>query len=121
MKAIIEFLEARIQEDEDRAGSGWSRLGKARWETNNYGQEHLTPIAVLAECKAKRAIVDMCERHRENRDARRSPSAHDAEDEKARQERRLQEARARVADDAIRALASIYSDHPDYQDEWELQ
>ena len=54
---IVEFLEARIAEDEERAGSGWSRLGNTRWETDNYGRDHLTPFAVLAECKAKRAIM----------------------------------------------------------------
>ena len=121
MKAIIEFLEARIDEDEERAGSGWSRIGTTRWETNNYGQDHLTPSAVLAECKAKRVIVGIYERHRENRDACRTPRAREAEDGTAIQERRTQEARTRVAEDAMRAIASVYYDHPDYQAEWKVQ
>jgi hypothetical protein len=82
----------------------------ARWD----------PARVLAECAAKRAIVDLYERHRDNRDARRSPRARAAEDEKAAQDRRTQEARTRVADDAMRALAAVYADHPDYQPEWAL-
>ena len=56
---ITEFLEARIAEDEARAGSGWARLGDTRWETDNYGRNFLTPSAVLAECKAKRALLDI--------------------------------------------------------------
>ena len=56
---ITEFLEARIAEDEARASSGWSRLGDSRWETTNEGQDFLTPSAVLAECAAKRAMVDI--------------------------------------------------------------
>ena len=55
---ITEFLEDRISEDEDRAGSGWSSLGKTRWETDNYGRNMLTPAAILAECAAKRAIIE---------------------------------------------------------------
>ena len=54
---ITEFLEDRIDEDQARASSGWARLGDSRWETNNDGQDHLTPSAVLAECAAKRAII----------------------------------------------------------------
>jgi hypothetical protein len=78
----------------------------------------LTPSAVLAECAAKRVIVDLWELHRSNRDARRSPSARAAEDQRAAQDRLRAEARARVAEDAMRALAAVYKDHPDYQEEW---
>ena len=56
---ITEFLEARIAEDEARASSGWARLGDSRWETSDYGQDFLTPSAVLAECAAKRALLDI--------------------------------------------------------------
>jgi len=56
-QTITEFLEARIDEDEARAGSGWVTLRDTRWETDNYGRNVLTPSAVLAECAAKRAIL----------------------------------------------------------------
>jgi len=56
---ITEFLDARIAEDEERATSGWARLGDSRWETTDYGQDFLTPSAVLAECAAKRALLDI--------------------------------------------------------------
>ena len=91
---ITEFLEARITEDEREAGSGWERLGETRWERDNYGRNHLTPTAVLAECAAKRAII-------------------------ARREDALDTyAGTLVIEDAIRALAAIYKDHPDYREEW---
>lgn len=55
---ITKFLEARIEEDERRAGSGWSSLGIDRWTTDNYGRDSLTPSAVWAECVAKRGILE---------------------------------------------------------------
>lgn len=78
------------------------------------------PARVLAECAAKRAIIALYEGHRENRDARRRPRAREAEDVQAAQDRRTQEARTRVAEDALYALAAVYKDHPDYQQEWAL-
>ncbi|BCW47962.1 DUF6221 family protein [Arthrobacter sp. StoSoilB13] len=58
---ITEFLEARIAEDEEHAGSGWSTLGSTRWETDNYGRNMMTPAAILAECAAKRAIIGLAQ------------------------------------------------------------
>jgi len=60
-QTIAEFLEARISEDEARASSGWARLGDSRWETTECGQDFLTPTAVLAECAAKRVIIEVAE------------------------------------------------------------
>jgi hypothetical protein len=98
---ITEFLEARIAEDEAEAGSGWSTLGDTRWERDNYGRTMLTPSAVLAECAAKRAIIAECR-----------PGTLDdldsGEDD--------QPAPMWVA----RALAAVYKDRPDYQQEWAL-
>ena len=126
---ITEFLEARIAEDA-------AALERTSWYPHStHGQDAIgtyradcpdclgvpSRARVLAECKAKRRILDLYEFHRENRDARRSPLARAAEDERATQERRTQEARARVAEDALRALASVYADHPDYQQEWALE
>jgi hypothetical protein len=132
---ITEFLLARIAEDETNAKAaiawvaggptpyfGWygapgdevsKRFGGAKGHIVRH-----SPNRVLAECAAKRAIVGFYEYHRSNRDARRSPRARAAEDEKASQDRRTQEARTRVADDAIRALAAVYVDHPDYRQDW---
>lgn len=102
---IKEFLEARIAEDEARASSGWSRLGNARWETTNEGQDILTPSAVLAECAAKRAIIEDWE----------DPAGQwlGASDVDA--------GHILATDYAVRALAAIYADHPAYQQEWALR
>jgi len=89
---ITEFLEARIDEDEARASSGWVRLGDSRWETDNYGQDFLTPSAVLAECATKRAIVETLRTS--------TLSLH--------------------GQSVLRALAAIYASHPDYRQEWAL-
>lgn len=86
---ITEFLEARIAEDEARAKY-----------VSEYGDTGglFTPTRVLAECAAKRAIiaehapVDPCD-------------AHDA-------------MFSTITCDTIRALAAVYADHPDYQQEW---
>jgi len=55
---LTEFLTARLDEDEERAGSGWSHDGDGRWERTDEGQSILTPRAVLAEVEAKRRIVN---------------------------------------------------------------
>jgi len=103
---ISEFLEARIAEDERHAGSGWARLGYSRWETDNYGRDFLAPSAVLAECKAKRAIIDMHETY--------SSAAHESVGIAWVGARGGQQ----VTSDILRTLAAVYADHPDYQREW---
>jgi len=110
---ITEFLEARIEEDEARAGSGWARRGDTRWEVDNYGQNFLTPTAVLAECAAKRAIME----HAVEASGDRATVTEECElGESARGE-------AYASDPGLlitRALAAVYKDHPDYQKEWAL-
>jgi len=101
---ITEFLEARIAEDEARASSGWARLGDSRWETTEYGQDFLTPSAVLAECAAKRAIISnvgpySCSQAHPQFDVY-HPDGH--------------------LSPVIRALAAVFKDHADYQEDWAL-
>jgi len=100
---ITEFLEARIAEDEARASSGWARLGDSRWETTDYGQDFLTPSAVLAECAAKRAIV--AGRVRIDR------SANDDDWSMGYSDANYE---------AVKALAAVYADHEDYDSGWAL-
>lgn len=88
---IAEFLEARIDEDEARASSGWARRGDSRWETDNYGRDLLTPSAVLAECAAKRKLVEDCARYE-----------------------------MYYGPKLFYVLAAVYKDHPEYQAEWAL-
>ena len=98
---IVEFLEARIAEDERQASSGWSDLRDTRWETDNYGRDFLTPTAVKAECVAKRAIIESCHDDHEGAMARNNDSTE-------------------VASEVLYALAAVYKGHPDYQQEWVL-
>lgn len=86
---ITEFLEARIDEDEARAGSGWARLGDSRWETTNDGQDFLTPSAVLAECAAKRKLVEDYARYE-----------------------------MYYGPNLFYVLAAVYKGHPEYKAEW---
>ncbi|MGO4252002.1 DUF6221 family protein [Paenarthrobacter sp. TAF1] len=134
--SVIAFLEARLVEDEKLAvAASVSRDGRAfedEWEYSAHvvgGDSYATPAhhrlmnawwpgRVLAECAAKKAILDLYAVHREIRDSRRSPRARAAEDANATQGRLTQEARTRVVEDTLRALAAVYADHPDYQQEW---
>ena len=97
---ITEFLEARIEEDEMRAGSGWARLEDSRWTVDNYGRNFLTPSAVLAECAAKRATLDASASY--------SPELEHGDNGEW------------AFDVACRNLAAVYADHPDYQQEWSV-
>ncbi|QDG65805.1 hypothetical protein NIBR502772_05890 [Pseudarthrobacter sp. NIBRBAC000502772] len=110
---ITEFLEARIEEDEMRAGSGWARLGDTRWETDNYGRDTLTPSAVLAECAAKRAILKEHEI-----DLHMSQPYCDTCAEWWASELGEGPPPVKFPCPTIRALAAVYKDHPDYQKEW---
>jgi hypothetical protein len=103
---IVEFLEARITEDEARATSGWARRGDARWETNDYGQNFLTPSAILAECAAKRAIIGMHETY--------ASAVPESVGIAAVGARCGQE----VTCDVLRALAAVYKDHSDHDPQW---
>jgi hypothetical protein len=76
MSDLTEFLLARIAEDERRYDGDRSDYG--------YGWQHM-----LAECGAKRRIVEMMGR---------------VVDE--------------FANEVLYALASVYADHPDYREEW---
>ena len=118
---IVEFLEARIAEDEATAraaeespiGAGPKWVGCFRQiegtghapvadTHSSWYADHIVrhdPARVLAECAAKRAIISEC----------RQSTLSDldgGEDD--------QPAPMWVA----RALAAVYADHPDYQQEW---
>lgn len=92
---IIEFLEARIAEDE-RAARDWERDGVA---LEAFLADGMVDVydgepwrRVLAECQAKRAII-----------ARVSD---------------VEWAGYAVRDFILEQLAAVYADHPDYQPEW---
>jgi hypothetical protein len=88
---ITEFLLARIADDEEAAGAdpGCECLGV------QFGIGHgpVCPERVLAECEAKRRIVK-------------------------RLNNRMRPDVAFEAWYALRVLAAIYADHPDWRGEW---
>ena len=106
---ITEFLLARIEEDED-AARGVNRLlwnsRVALLDHDLYGlvsRHH--PDRVLAECRAKRAIVELYDDSLKEQIERRDASALGA---------------GLMLDDVIRALAAVHVDHPDYRKEWRV-
>jgi hypothetical protein len=91
---ITEFLEARIAEDEAKA--------KARLENTQDGHDINTHAdRVLAEVVAKRSII--ADRKRLDRSAGMDDWYSGYSDANY---------------DAVRALATVYADHPDYRQEW---
>jgi hypothetical protein len=107
---ITEFLEARIDEDEARASSGWSSFGVSRWETDNYGRDFLTPSAVRAECAAKRAIIELAEQSSEV----------EQEFDDYEWQGTVNRSEPLVGDAILFALAAVYKDHPGYRQDWAL-
>jgi hypothetical protein len=124
---LTEFLEQRIAEDEATAESAlhltrerWWVDGPARqsgkWWVYATGEkfndravaEHIArhdPRRVLAECEAKREIVRRARRERGRYEQTGGNLGNPIE--------------AVVAyETVVRALAAVYSDHPDYRDEW---
>lgn len=96
MASIVEFLEARIAEDDAAAQAAIANYAPDEWDNpasvGNYYPADIafwdrqTPIRVLAECAAKREVLEL------------------AEDIPCMS--------------VLRALAAVYSTHSDYQQEW---
>lgn len=84
---LTEFLLARITEDERSVGRAEIRIGDP---------VACLPTRVLAECEAKRRIVDASEHHARYDDGALGDHC-----------------RANLA-----LLAAVYSDHPDYRESW---
>lgn len=128
---IVEFLEARIAEDEADALPFRNELGETKqWQCDEIGGAvryvgprpfglpdllakfeihaegaHVArwdPSRVLAECAAKRVIVGTYKAVAANRNEVTTVQWH--------------EERALLT--SLRALADVYKDHPDYSQEW---
>lgn len=137
---IEEFLLARIDEDEEAArdAAGWDLSGSVRAEgqwcregVNSvidssqrlvvYGDgpapedmqaEHIIrhdPARVLRECAAKRALIDHAS------DATGLDMSVDMDRAVGRRD---QDVDPYLGDAMLRTIAAVYSDHPDYQQEW---
>lgn len=88
---LSEFLLARIAEDEERATRFLPAAGPAR---------------VLAECAAKRRIVEM--------------HSQDTDRDWCLQGCGMRSGWTGYPCDTLKALAAVYDDHPDYRAEWAL-
>ena len=113
MNELTEFLLARIAEDEDLADRS-IQVGDQGAALVSFGSKDSPPVLVmhparvLAECAAKRAIIEQ---------------AQDATDlDKYATddwpEPRNLATQPYCGDVILRALASVYKDHPDYRQEW---
>jgi len=96
---ITEFLEARIGEDEARAKY-----------VSEYGDTGglFDPARVLAECAAKRAVIEQRQTY--------AKAVAESEGIAFVGARCGQE----VIGDVLKLLAAVYKHHPDYQQEWAL-
>ena len=135
---ITEFLLARIAEDRESATQAeWAMQGE--WFTTADDQvdafvQRESPARVLAECAAKRAIIDdhaatdhsyredvyvgddvyltpslpACRQCTTSTDTARITSSWDVAD------------RIIAPCDTVRALAAVYADHPDYDPSWRV-
>ena len=112
---LADFLLARIAEDEQVARDADNRIYPSTWQEtrdrvkSGWHVAHIArhnPARVLAECNAKRRIVEA-----EIGQMLGSPSGY--------VDREVYERiRARADSDILRALALPYADHRDYRDEW---
>lgn len=107
---IAEFLLARIAEDEYAANLTYETAFVGTLEPSVKGSRYdlavrMGPERVLAECQAKRAIVEDYRSQQEWIDA----DLDAGEGGKGR---------LYCYRDVVRALAAVYADHPDYQQEW---
>jgi hypothetical protein len=109
MPTLTEFLLARIAEDEAAAERGRSHPDPATFANDNYGYLWVDPARVLAECEAKRRIVDRLTRAIAEDDA-------ETDQEAGWVTRGVRDALTEVAHE----LALVYADHPDYSAEWVL-
>ena len=115
---LVEFLKARLDEDEERArhsdDGAWvgGDLFRESWHSASCGYGLLelmnacscdVPERVLAEVAAKRAIIaNFC---RYDTEARATGHYMDV-------------GASGYALEAVEALAAVYADHPDYDQEW---
>ena len=114
MSDLTDFLLARITEDEP-VGRDWQH-NRGKVEVIGGGDGYLRlcdPARVLAECEAKRRIVE------------RAVAAERAADlwteERLRTDTRSpipEWARHDAFSEVLRDLARAYKDHPDYREEW---
>ncbi|WNT44932.1 hypothetical protein SEA_ABBYDAISY_37 [Arthrobacter phage AbbyDaisy] len=104
MASIVEFLEARIAEDEA------SNRGTAEMDDDDRGGwAILYAQRVLAECAAKRAVIEH---------AQKASEAEEEFDDYMWRGAGPKREEPWSGDAILFALASVYNDHPGYRQEW---
>lgn len=112
--SITEFLLARIAEDEDAARE-WYGTGTVANRRDDFW---------LAECAAKRRIVELHSIYRGPRLLSVDSSASDYACELCHATSSIDSKSVIEAlgpCDTLLALASVYADHPDFREEWRTQ
>lgn len=126
MTAIADFLLARIAEDEAVVRATLDEHDLLDWTPevgwppafglagpvdgpSGYIVAIIDPARVLAECEAKRRIVEL--HYSWSMDAERYPEPPFGP---------ILATQAHTATTILRSLAAIWADHPDYQQEWAL-
>ncbi len=123
MSDLADFLLARIAEDEQKAqwaahawasefvvegatdtGNGWVRAHVARW----------APLKILAECEAKRRIIDL---HSDTRDHGAGGITHTGRCDTCG-ENIWRDPDDQFPCETLKAVALPYADRPDYREEW---
>jgi hypothetical protein len=105
MSDLVEFLRARLDEDEEVAQATRKNeqfvCGTGRWfASHNNAITSMAPHRAVAEVEAKRRLL---EQFRLRGDSVRAV---------------VQPTVGGVWDDLLRLLALPYADHPDYREEW---
>ena len=117
--SITDFLNARIAEDEIRAQQASPHSYGDTFANDNYGWLLIQPARVLAECAAKRAIVELhqdageSQGYAENADYGYIPNCCGTCGT-------FGEYGEPFPCDTFRTLAAVYADHEDYRDEWRV-
>ena len=97
---LTEFLLARIAEDEEWAMTSASTSTPGSFTRDNYGALLIQPTRVLAECEAKRRIIELANEQWGELDLYTTGE--------------IPPEWVRV----LELLALPYADHPDYRQEW---
>lgn len=110
---LLPFLRARLDEDEHAAERGGSHNtglyanDNSIYANDNYGCLLVDPSHVLREIEAKRALIELAA------DATGLDIQVDGEFSVGPRTEPY------IGDEMLRTMAAVYSDHPDYQQEWQ--
>jgi hypothetical protein len=120
---LAEFLNARLDEDEAAAKAAWGVEWDWRYVAQPFGERpsiahtvHMArhdPRRVLREAETKKAIIALAFEYEQKIDGEWG-CGHNAEEIGAGECRDIKPDGIGI----LRQLAAVYSDHPDYREEW---